>query len=241
MSLKIKNLHISADSQEIVKGIDLEIKPGEVHVIMGPNGSGKSTLANTLMGHPKYTVTKGDMFLGSEKITKLPADQRAKLGLFLSMQYTPDIPGVTITNFLRMAKESLTGQKQNPIEFYKSLKLKMQELGIDPEFASRYIGVGFSGGEKKQLEVLQLQVLNPKYAILDETDSGLDVDALKAVSNGVNQFRDSEKGVLIVTHYNRILEYIKPDFVHIMRDGEIVKTGEAYLAKQIEEKGYTSF
>lgn len=238
MSLHIQNLHISVETDKIVKGLDLEMKPGEVHVIMGPNGSGKSTLANTLMGHPKYSVIEGSIKLDEEEIRELSADKRAKKGLFLSMQYSPEIPGVTVTNFLRLAVEARTGEKQNPLKFYGELKKKMAELKIDPEFAKRYINVGFSGGEKKRLEILQLAILNPTYAILDETDSGLDVDALKIVSEGINNFKSDTRGILLITHYNRILEYVKPDFVHIMKDGTIVKSGGAELAKEIEEHGY---
>lgn len=238
MSLSIKNLHISVDDKEIVKGLDLEIQPGEVHVIMGPNGSGKSTLANTLMGHPKYNVTKGYITLDDEDITAFKTNERAKRGLFLSMQYPAEIEGVTISNFLRMAVSAITGVKNNPIDFYRSLTEKMKELQIDPLFAKRYLNVGFSGGEKKRMETLQLLVLNPKYAILDETDSGLDVDALRIVCEGINKYRSKDKGILLITHYNRILEYITPDFVHIMRDGKIIKSGGSELAKEVEVSGY---
>lgn len=238
MALQIKNLHISVDEKEIVKGLDLEIQPGEVHVIMGPNGSGKSTLANTLMGHPKYKVTQGYITLDDEDITAFKTNERAKRGLFLSMQYPAEIEGVTISNFLRMAVSAITGVKSNPIDFYHQLTDKMKELQIDPLFAKRYLNVGFSGGEKKRMETLQLLVLNPKYAILDETDSGLDVDALRIVCEGINKYRSKDKGILLITHYNRIMEYITPDFVHIMRDGKIVKSGGAELGKIVEETGY---
>lgn len=238
MSLNIQNIHIAVEGEDIVKGVSLEIQPGEVHVIMGPNGSGKSTLANAVMGHPKYEITSGSVQLDGGDITEEAPDVRAKKGLFLSMQYAPEIPGVTVTNFLRLALESLSGEKKNPLTFFGELKKKMAELKIDPEFSKRYLNVGFSGGEKKRLEVLQLSILNPKYAILDETDSGLDVDALKIVSDGINAFKTEEKGMLIITHYNRILEYVKPDFVHIMQDGKFVKSGGAELAKDVEEKGY---
>lgn len=238
MSLVLSNLHISVEYKPIVKGLNLEIKSGETQVIMGPNGSGKSTLANAIMGHPKYNITEGKIMLDGEDIKTLSPDKRAKKGLFLSMQYAPEIPGVTVTNFLRLAVESLTGQKQNPINFFNALKNKMQELNIDPEFAKRYINVGFSGGEKKRLEVLQLAMLNPRYAILDETDSGLDVDALKIVAAGINTFKGPEKGILLITHYNRILKYIIPDKVHIMSEGTIVKSGGPELAREVEERGY---
>lgn len=238
MSLNIKNLHVSIGGSEIVKGIDLEIKPGEVHAIMGPNGSGKSTLANALMGHPKYEVSQGFIEIDGETINAASPDTRAKKGLFLSMQYSPEIPGVTVTNFLRLAVESLTGEKKNPLVFYNELQNNMKELTIDPEFAKRYLNVGFSGGEKKRLEVLQLLMLQPTYAILDETDSGLDVDALKIVAEGINAFRKPTTGVLLITHYNRILQYIQPDLVHIMQAGKIVKSGGQELAELVEARGY---
>jgi len=238
MSLKITNLHISAGEKEIVHGLDLEIKPGEVHAIMGPNGSGKSTLAQTLMGHPQYSVSKGSIMIDDVEIQTLPANERAKLGLFLSQQYPPEIAGVSITNFLRTAYNNLKDQKLNPIQFHKFLQEKMKDLGMEASFAGRSINVGFSGGEKKRAEILQLAVLDPKYAVLDETDSGLDVDALKVVAEGINRFRGKEKGILLITHYNRILEYVTPDFVHIMKDGKIVKSGGAELAKTIESSGY---
>lgn len=240
MSLIISNLHISVDIKPIVKGLNLTINPGETHAIMGPNGSGKSTLANTLMGHPKYTVTEGKIILNGEDITTLTPDKRAQLGLFLSMQYPSEIAGVRVSNFLRLAKSALTKTTVNPLTFLKELNEHMKQLNIDPDFAKRYLNVGFSGGEKKRLEILQLAVLNPQYAILDETDSGLDVDALKIVAEGINTFKTKGKGILLITHYNRILEYIVPDFVHIMKDGQIVQTGGKELAKQIEKTGYNS-
>ena len=238
MSLKINNLHISADQKTIVHGVSIEIKPGEIHAIMGPNGSGKSTLANAIMGHPKYTITSGQVLLDGEDITAMKVSEKAKKGLFLSMQYPPEIAGVTITNFLRTATNALTGTTQNPIKFHKALLEKMKSLGMDPAFASRYLNVGFSGGEKKRMEILQLLMLSPKYAILDETDSGLDIDALKVVAEGMNQFHTKENGLLLITHYNRILEYVKPDYVHIMIEGKIVKSGGEELANLIERDGY---
>lgn len=241
MSLNIQNLHTSVEETEILHGVNLEIKKGEVHAIMGPNGSGKSTLANTLMGHPKYTVSGGSVLVDGTDILELEPDERAKAGLFLSMQYPPEIPGVTISNFLRAAVEGLTGEKQHPIKFYKQLQETMKELGMDPEFAGRSVNAGFSGGEKKRAEMLQLAVLKPTYAILDETDSGLDVDALKVVAGGINNFSSENTGVLLITHYNRILEYVTPDVVHIMIGGRIVKSGGADLAKEIEETGYQSY
>lgn len=238
MSLHIKNLHVTADDKHIINGLSLDIPKGQIHVIMGPNGSGKSTLANTLMGHPKYQITEGDIAVDNNSILELAPDERAKAGLFLSMQYPPEIAGVTISSFLRVALESHKGEKLNPIEFYKQLQAKMKELSINPDFAKRYVNQGFSGGEKKKAEILQLAVLQPTYAILDETDSGLDVDALKTVASGINQFKNENNAVLLITHYNRILEYITPDHVHIMVDGNIVHSGGAELAKEIEEKGY---
>lgn len=241
MSLQIKNLHISVEDEKIVKDLNLEIKPGEVHVIMGPNGSGKSTLANTLMGHPKYEATSGIILVDNIDITESEPDERAKAGLFLSMQYPPAIAGVTVSNFLRVAVESLSGEKQSPVDFYRMLQEKMKDLNIDVSFAKRYLNQGFSGGEKKKAEILQLSILDPKYAILDETDSGLDVDALKIVAEGINRFHNKDKVILLITHYNRILEYIKPDYVHIMADGKIVKSGGAELAKEVESTGYEQF
>ncbi len=239
MSLQISNLHISTDNKKIVRGLSLEIKPGEVHAVMGPNGSGKSTLANTIMGHPKYSVTEGKIVLDKKNTTSLSPDKRARAGLFLSMQYPPEIPGVSIANFLRLTAGAMRGVNQNPITFHKELNEQMKKLGIDPSFASRHINLGFSGGERKRLEILQLLVLNPTYAILDETDSGLDVDALKVVAEGINRFRSPKHGILLITHYNRILEYVVPDFVHIMNAGKIVKSGGKELAKEIEKDGYT--
>jgi Fe-S cluster assembly ATP-binding protein len=241
MSLKIEKLSISVESKKIVSDFSLNIKPGEIHAIMGPNGSGKSTLANAIMGHPKYAVTGGKILLDDEDITNAKVNEKAKKGLFLSMQYPPQIDGVSVTNFLRTAVNALTGGKQNPVKFHKQLLETMKVLNIDPAFASRYLNVGFSGGEKKRLEILQLLVLNPKYAILDETDSGLDVDALKIVSSGINKFHTKEKGVLLITHYNRILEYVQPDYVHIMVNGRIVKSGGKDLAVEVEKEGYDKF
>ena len=240
MSLKIKNLHVSADNKEILKGVDLEVSKGKVVVIMGPNGSGKSTLANTLAGHPKYEITKGSIELDGADITEDPANERAKKGMFLSMQYPPEIEGVTIANFLRLAVNAQREVKLNPLKIHAMLLEKMKELDVDESFLKRYLNVGLSGGEKKRLEILQLAVLSPTYAILDETDSGLDVDALKIVSEGINKFKSDDTGVLLITHYNRILEYITPDVVHIMLDGKIVKSGGAELALEIEKNGYAN-
>ena len=241
MSLQIQNLHVSVEDKSIVKGLNLQIKPGEVHAIMGPNGSGKSTLANTLLGHPKYTITDGKILVDATDVTEMSTDEKAKHGLFLSMQYPPEIEGVTITNFLRLAYNALKGTAVNPLEFHRKLVEKMKTFGVDPSFATRYVNTGFSGGEKKRAEILQLAVLEPTYAVLDETDSGLDVDALKIVSEGINAFKNDKTGVLLITHYNRILDYVVPDFVHIMIDGKIVASGGKELAHEVEKSGYSNF
>lgn len=241
MSLKIQDLSVSVGNTPIVQNLSLTINPGEIHAIMGPNGSGKSTLANAVMGHPKYTITSGQIILNGEDVTHAKVNEKAKKGLFLSMQYPPSIDGVTITNFLRTSVAAVTGEKLNPVKFHKSLLETMKTLTMDPSFAGRYLNVGFSGGEKKRMEVLQLLTLNPTYAILDETDSGLDVDALKIVAEGINRFHAKDKGILLVTHYNRILEYVQPNFVHIMVDGKIVKTGEKELAHDVEKNGYEQY
>ena len=239
--LDIQNLHVLVEKKEVVRGLDLKLQLGEVQVIMGPNGSGKSTFANALAGHPKYTITDGKIIVDGDDITTATPEKRAKAGLFLSMQYTPDVPGVTIANFLRVAYNAKQGSNVNPLQFRKVLLEKIQELKLDESVLARYLNVGFSGGEKKRLEILQLAVLEPKYAILDETDSGLDVDALKIVAAGVNKFRAQDKGVLLITHYNRLLEYIIPDVVHIMIEGKIVAHGGKELAQQIEQDGYASY
>jgi len=241
MSLCIKNVHVSVEEKEIIRGVSLDIPKGEIHVLMGPNGSGKSTFSNALMSHPNYTITKGTITLDGQDITKENASKKAKAGLFLSMQYVPEIEGVSVTTFLRAVTQAKSGKKENPIAFYNSLKEKMSELGIDPAFAERSLNVGFSGGEKKRLEVLQLLILRPTYAILDETDSGLDVDALKIVAEGINAFHTKDTGILLITHYTRILQYIHPDRVHIVVDGRIVHSGGAELADVIEKKGYAEF
>lgn len=238
MSLLIQNLHISAAGKEIVKGVNLELKPGQAAAIMGPNGSGKSTLANALMGHPKYKITKGKIFLDNKDITKLTPDKRSKLGLFLSMQHPPEIAGVSIANFIRQAKNAHSSENINPVVFYEELTKKMSALKMDKDFAQRHVHKGFSGGEKKKVEILQLLTLNPKYALLDETDSGLDVDALKIVAGGINKFKNKKKGVLLITHYNRLLQYVAPDIVYIMAGGKIVKHGGRQLAKEVEKSGY---
>lgn len=236
--LVLKNLYVSADEKPIVRGVDLAVLPGQVVALMGPNGSGKSTLANAIMGHPKYQITKGKILLEGDDITALPPHKRARAGLFLSLQHPPEIPGVNVANFLRLAKQALTGTTINPLEFHEGLNRQVAALKMDPEFIRRHVHAGFSGGEKKRLEILQLLVLNPKYAILDETDSGLDVDALKIVSAGINRFRSPEHGILLITHYNRMLEYVVPEAVQVMREGKIVVSGGKELAKHIETKGY---
>lgn len=236
--LKIDNLRTKVEGKEILKGLNIEINEGEVHVIMGPNGAGKSTLANTLMGHPKYFVTDGSLIFNGEDINGLKVDERAKRGLFLSFQYPEEIPGVSVENFLKTAKTAVTGEPIKYLKFGLELSNKMNELKINNEYSKRYLNVGFSGGEKKKNEILQMLILNPKLAILDETDSGLDVDAIRVVSEGVNMFANEKNAVLIITHNTKILENIKPDFVHVLIDGKIVKTGDATLADEIEANGY---
>ena len=240
--LKITNLHASIEGNEILKGLNLEVDLGKVHALMGPNGSGKSTLANVLMGNPKYKITQGKIFLDNHDITEMQPDQRAKLGLFMSFQYPSEITGVTMSNFLRTAYNSLHPEnKMDVLQFHKSMKEKMKELGMDDLFSKRYLNEGFSGGEKKRSEILQMAVLNPKYAILDETDSGLDADAIRIVGESVNKMRGPQKGILIITHYYRILNYITPDQVSILINGKIVKTGGKELALEIEHKGFDNY
>ncbi len=238
MSLEIQNLHVRTEEREILHGVDLNVEKGETHALMGPNGSGKSTLANTLMGNPQYEVTEGKILLDGEDITEADPDERARAGLFLAFQYPATIPGVSVANFMRMA---INAGREEPIkvkEFGQILGKHMELLKIDRAFTSRYLNEGFSGGEKKRAEILQLAMLEPTYAVLDETDSGLDIDALRIVSDGVNAMRDPGRGFLIITHYTRILSYVKPEFVHIMLDGKIVREGGAELADTLEEKGY---
>lgn len=238
--LQIKNLHVEVEGKKVLLGVNLTINRGESHVIMGPNGSGKSTLVNTLMGHPKYKITKGSIFIDGQDYTNKKADERARAGLFLSMQNPPEVAGVSTNNFIRTAKESITKEKINPIIFYKDLAKSLEQMNINKDFIKRHINEGFSGGEKKQMEIVQLLTLNPNYAILDEIDSGLDVDALKKVSKGINTFLNKDKSLLMITHYSRILKYLKPDFVHIMKDGKIIKSGDLKLVKVIEKEGYIS-
>lgn len=242
--LVIKNLHVSIEEKEILKGLDLIVRQGEVHAIMGPNGTGKSTLAYTLMGHPAYSVTEGEVWFKGQNILEMEADARSRLGLFLAFQYPVAIPGVTVANFLRTALNSRRramnpDDKGLPIpEFRKLLKEKMDLLKMEAAFAGRYLNDGFSGGEKKRAEILQMATLKPEIAILDETDSGLDIDALRIVSEGVNALSGAELGVLVITHYQRLLNYIKPNYVHIMLGGRIVESGGADLALHLEESGY---
>lgn len=233
----IKDLHVSIDDKEIVKGVNLTVGQGEKHVIMGPNGSGKSTLTNAIMGHPSYTITAGKVFLEGDDITDLETDEKARRGLFLAFQYPVAVPGLTVANFLRSAVKARLGEERVK-SFRKDLKAKFKELGIDEIFATRYLNEGFSGGEKKRLEILQMAMLEPSMALLDETDSGLDIDALKVVSEGVNRYSGEKVGLLLVTHYQRILNYIKPDFVHVFMDGKIARSGGFELALELEEKGY---
>ncbi len=242
--LTIKNLHVSIEGKQIIKGLNLTVKQGEVHAIMGPNGTGKSTLAYTVMGHPNYEVTKGDILIDGKSVLEMAADERSRAGLFLAFQYPVSIPGVTVANFLRTAINARRRHANPPqddisvLEFRKLLKSKMDLLEMDYAFGGRYLNEGFSGGEKKRTEVLQLAVLEPAFAILDETDSGLDIDAIRIVSEGVNAIKGPEMGVVVITHYQRILNYIKPDFVHVMFDGRIVESGGEDLALQLENNGY---
>ncbi len=239
--LKINNLHASVETTEILKGISLEIKAGEVHAIMGPNGSGKSTLANVLMGNPVYEVTKGTIEFNGEDVTDDPVDKRAKKGMFLAFQYPESIPGVTIVNMLKTALTNIEETDYTAVELRLKVADAMKDLGLSPDFVDRYLNEGFSGGERKRNEILQLAVLNPKLAILDETDSGLDVDGLRVVGEGVNKLRTPERGYLIVTHYQRLLEYINPDFVHVFVDGKIVESGSKDLSDKLEKDGYESY
>jgi Fe-S cluster assembly ATP-binding protein len=236
--LKIEDLQVEIDGQEIVKGLDLEVGKGEIHAIMGPNGSGKSTLANVLMGHPRYEVTGGSVTFQGEDIFELEPDERAKLGMFLAFQYPSEVPGVSVANFLRTAVNSVREEELSPMEMYRLLQEKMSIMQMDPKFAERYLNEGFSGGEKKRNEILQMLMLDPKLAIMDETDSGLDIDALQVVARGVNELRGPEFSAVIITHYQRILRYIEPDHVHVMLDGRLVTSGGKELAEELEEKGY---
>ena len=236
--LNLKNVKSEVEGKEILKGLDLTINKGEVHVIMGPNGAGKSTLASILVGHPKHEVVGGQILLEDEDITELEVDERAQKGIFLSFQYPEEIPGLTVEDFLRTAKEAVTGEKQYIMQFHNELVEKMEKLHINPEYAERHLNVGFSGGEKKKNEILQMAVLEPKLAILDETDSGLDIDATKIVFEGVQKLKTKDTALLIITHYDKVLEYLKPDFVHVLMDGKIVKSGGIEIVEAIEKDGY---
>jgi Fe-S cluster assembly ATP-binding protein len=237
---KIQGLRANVQNKEILKGIDLEIKGGEVHAIMGPNGTGKSTLASVLMGHPAYEVTDGSVTLNGEDVLEMETDERARAGMFLAMQYPSEITGVTNADFLRSALNARRGEGNeiSLMKFIRRMEACMKELEIDPQFMHRYLNEGFSGGEKKRNEILQMKMLEPKLCILDEIDSGLDIDALRIVSDAVNSMRDGERGFLIITHYQRLLNYIKPDFVHVMMQGRIVKSGGPELAERLEQEGY---
>lgn len=237
--LEIRDLHAGVEGKEILKGLDLLVNKGEVHVILGPNGSGKSTLMNVIMGHPKYTVTSGEMQFAGEDMKELKTFERARKGLFLSFQTPEEIPGITVENMIRTARQTITGQKVKILPFRKEMKATMQDLKMKPEYAQRYMNVGFSGGEKKRNEILQLLMLQPKLALLDETDSGLDVDAVQIVSEGVARFHNEENSCLIITHNTRILEKLKVDRVHVLMDGRIVEEGGAALIDEINRRGFT--
>ncbi|HET9499701.1 MAG TPA: Fe-S cluster assembly ATPase SufC [Marmoricola sp.] len=245
-TLDIKDLHVSVTTEdgpkEILKGVNLTIKDGETHAIMGPNGSGKSTLAYSIAGHPKYTVTSGSVTLDGADVLAMSVDERARAGLFLAMQYPVEVPGVSVSNFLRTAKTAIDGEAPKLRHWVKDVNAAMERVRMDTAFATRNVNEGFSGGEKKRHEIVQLELLNPKVAVLDETDSGLDIDALKIVSEGVNRFKeDGDKGVLLITHYTRILRYITPDFVHVFVDGKIAEDGGPELAEELEANGYDRF
>ena len=239
--LQIKDLEVSVEEKKILKGINLTINKGEIHVVMGTNGAGKSTLANAIMGNPLYTVDKGSIVFDGKDITEDAVNDRAKAGIFMSFQSPISVPGITVENFIRTAKSTITGENVRALAFKKELKEKMDELSFDTSYAQRYVNEGFSGGERKKNEILQMSILNPKLAILDETDSGLDVDAVRIVSEGVNRFHHEDNAVLIITHHNQILQKLKPDFVHVLINGKIVKTGDASLVREIEEKGYDAY
>ena len=238
MSLEIKNLHVEHEGKEILKDLNLTLEAGKVHALMGPNGSGKSTLAYALMGHPKYRITDGEILLDGKDISELSADERAKLGLFLSFQNPVSVSGVTLSNFLRQAYNSIHSDKLSLLEFRRILGKKAKELNLDESFLSRYLNEGFSGGEKKKAEILQLLVLNPRVTVLDETDSGLDIDSLKLVSEGINKFMNKDKIVLVITHYKRILELVKPDKISVIAEGKIVREGSSDLVDELEREGY---
>src|SRR6266446_9217327 len=237
-TLEIIDLHAKIEDRQILKGLTLTVRKGEVHAMLGPNGSGKSTLANAIMGNPKYEVTAGKIIMKGEDILEMDVDERARKGLFLAFQYPCEVPGVRTSNFLRLACNARSGKELDVMEFYDKLEKKMKFLDIDEAFMKRYLNEGFSGGEKKRHEILQMMMLEPEFAVMDETDSGLDIDALKIVAEGINKLRGPNLGILIITHYERILRYIQPDFVHILVDGKIVKSGGADIAAHLEEHGY---
>ena len=245
-TLEIRDLHVSVETdtgpKEILRGVDLTVRSGETHAVMGPNGSGKSTLAYSIAGHPKYTITRGSVTLDGQDVLAMKVDERARAGLFLAMQYPVEVAGVSVSNFLRTAKTALDGQAPKLRTWAKDVRSHMDALAIDPSFAERDVNAGFSGGEKKRHEILQLELLQPRFAILDETDSGLDIDALRVVAKGVNRFTESgDKGVILITHYTRILRYIKPDFVHVFIAGRIAEEGGSELAERLEVEGYDSY
>ena len=245
-TLEIRDLHVSVDTEtgakEILRGVDLTVAPDQIHAIMGPNGSGKSTLAYSIAGHPKFTVTRGTVTLDGEDVLAMKVDERARAGLFLAMQYPVEVPGVSVSNFLRTAKTAVSGEAPKLRTWVKDVKTAMDDLAMDPTFAERDLNTGFSGGEKKRHEILQLELLDPRVAILDETDSGLDIDALRVVAEGVNRFHARRgKGVLLITHYTRILRYVRPDFVHVFVDGRIAEEGGPDLADKLETEGYVSY
>ena len=248
-TLEIRDLHVTVDTgsegdgpKEILKGVDLTIRGGETHAIMGPNGSGKSTLAYSIAGHPKYTVTRGSVTLDGADVLAMTVDERARAGVFLAMQYPVEVPGVSVSNFLRTAKTAINGEAPKLRTWVKDVNTAMAAMKMDPAFATRSVNEGFSGGEKKRHEILQLELLNPSFAVLDETDSGLDIDALKIVSEGVNRYRaQGDRGVLLITHYTRILNYITPDFVHVFVDGRIAEEGGPELADRLEAEGYDKY
>ncbi len=232
------DIHVSVEGNEVVRGVSLTIGPGETHAIMGPNGSGKSSLSNALMGHPSYEITRGTAVLDGRDLLGMEAYERSRAGLFLAFQYPVAIPGVSVANFMRSALQAHRGEGADMSDFRKLFKTEMKALGVDPAFAARYLNDGFSGGEKKRIEILQMAMLRPQMAILDETDSGLDIDALKTVAAGINHCHDETNGVLLVTHYQRLLNYVKPDFVHVMMNGRLVMSGGPELALKLEDQGY---
>ena len=239
--LEIKELHVRIEEKEILKGISLTVEKGQVHALMGPNGSGKSTLSYTLMGSPKYQVTSGQILYKGKELTPLKTDVRARAGIFLAFQYPTTIPGVCVANFLRTAMKARFAEQYQAKEFRKQLKAAMADIGVDESFATRYVNDGFSGGEKKRHEVLQMALLKPELALLDETDSGLDIDALRTVAEGINRLRGPDLGVLLITHYQRILNYVQPDVVHVFMDGTIIRSGGKELAQELEQKGYAPY